>query len=169
MQKQYRTNGAAGAFMDIYENVLEELKYIISDISTDELKHIADPLTKDVNCRSIQTVLSHVVKAGHNYVIAIRNNLGEENTFHEIILLDNIPEYISAMDELIRITEKLFNDFPNIQLEVFNNDDKIVSRWGQQYDPEQLLEHAIVHVMRHQRQIERFLQGMRLHLSLIHI
>ena len=55
MQKQYRTNGAAGAFMDIYENVLEELKYIISDISTDELKHIADPLTKDVNCRSIQT------------------------------------------------------------------------------------------------------------------
>ncbi|MBP9795860.1 MAG: DinB family protein [Chitinophagales bacterium] len=165
MQKQYRTNGAAGAFMDIYENVLEELKYIISDINTDELKHIADPLTKDVNCRSIQTVLSHVVKAGHNYVIAIRNNLGEENTFHEIILLDNIPEYISAMDELIRITEKLFNDFPNIQLEVFNNDDKIVSRWGQQYDPEQLLEHAIVHVMRHQRQIERFLQGMRLHFN----
>lgn len=165
MQKQYRTNGAAGAFMDIYENVLEELKYIISDISTDELKHIADPLTKDVNCRSIQTVLSHVVKAGHNYVIAIRNNLGEENTFHEIKFLDNIPEYISAMDELIRITEKLFNDFPNIQLEVFNNDDKIVSRWGQQYDPEQLLEHAIVHVMRHQRQIERFLQGMRLHFN----
>ncbi|MBP9220547.1 MAG: hypothetical protein KBF42_04135, partial [Chitinophagales bacterium] len=80
-------------------------------------------------------------------------------------LLDNIPEYISAMDELIRITEKLFNDFPNIQLEVFNNDDKIVSRWGQQYDPEQLLEHAIVHVMRHQRQIERFLQGMRLHFN----
>lgn len=165
MQKQYRTNGAAGAFMDIYENVLEELKYIISDINTDELKHISDPLTKDVNCRSIQTVLSHVVKAGHNYVIAIRNNLGEENTFHEIILLDNIPEYISAMDELIRITENLFNDYPHLQLEVLNNDDKIVSRWGQQYDPEQLLEHAIVHVMRHQRQIERFLQGMRLHFN----
>jgi uncharacterized damage-inducible protein DinB len=165
MQKQYRTNGAAGAFMDIYENVLEELKYIISDITSDELKHIADPLTKDVNCRSIQTVLSHVVKAGHNYVIAIRNNLGEENTFHEIILLDNIPDYISALDELIGTTEKLFIDFPDLQLEVYNNDDKIVSRWGQQYDPEQLLEHAIVHVMRHQRQIERFLQGMRLHFN----
>ena len=29
--------------------------------------------------------------------------------------------------------------------------------WGVRYDLEQLLEHAIVHVLRHRRQIERFL------------
>ena len=165
MQKQFRTNGAAGALMDVYENVLRELQFVISDITNDELKHIADPLTKDVNCRSVQTVLAHVIKAGHNYVIAIRNNLGEDNKFHEIVLLDSIPKYNNGIEELIRFTEKLFNDFPGLQLEVFNNEDKIVSRWGQQYDAEQLLEHAIVHVMRHQRQIERFLQGMRLHFN----
>ena len=31
------------------------------------------------------------------------------------------------------------------------------SGWGQVYDFEQLFEHAIVHVSRHRRQIERFL------------
>jgi hypothetical protein len=34
----------------------------------------------------------------------------------------------------------------------------INSRWGVQYDMEQMLEHAIVHILRHRRQIERFLE-----------
>jgi hypothetical protein len=32
------------------------------------------------------------------------------------------------------------------------------THWGQTYDLEQLLEHAIVHILRHRRQIERFVQ-----------
>jgi hypothetical protein len=35
---------------------------------------------------------------------------------------------------------------------------RINSRWGVQYDMEQMLEHAIVHILRHRRQIERFLE-----------
>ena len=38
---------------------------------------------------------------------------------------------------------------------------KIVVKWGQTYDPEQLFEHAIVHILRHRRQIERFLLQLR--------
>jgi uncharacterized damage-inducible protein DinB len=34
----------------------------------------------------------------------------------------------------------------------------IHSLWGVKYDLEQLLEHAIVHVLRHRRQIEKLLQ-----------
>jgi hypothetical protein len=33
----------------------------------------------------------------------------------------------------------------------------INSGWGVTYDAEQLLEHAIVHVLRHRRQIEKFI------------
>ena len=29
-------------------------------------------------------------------------------------------------------------------------------RWGPIYDPEMILEHAIVHLLRHRRQIERW-------------
>jgi hypothetical protein len=35
---------------------------------------------------------------------------------------------------------------------------RIAARWGPTYDLEQLLEHAIVHVLRHRRQIERLLR-----------
>jgi len=31
--------------------------------------------------------------------------------------------------------------------------------WGENYDFEQLLEHAIVHILRHRRQIERLLKA----------
>ena len=34
---------------------------------------------------------------------------------------------------------------------------RIQSGWGTVYDLEQLLEHAVVHMLRHRRQIERFL------------
>lgn len=36
---------------------------------------------------------------------------------------------------------------------------QIRSGWGPVYDFEQLFEHAIVHVLRHRRQIERFLNN----------
>ena len=36
-------------------------------------------------------------------------------------------------------------------------DTKMQVRWGPTYDFEQLFEHAIVHVLRHRRQIDRFL------------
>jgi hypothetical protein len=41
------------------------------------------------------------------------------------------------------------------------DDDSLVAlrfqvRWGPTYDPEMLLEHAIVHLLRHRRQIERW-------------
>ena len=52
--------------------------------------------------------------------------------------------------------EKLFQDYPKIRLEEFSSEKKFKVRWGQTYDVEQLYEHAIVHILRHRRQIERF-------------
>ena len=42
---------------------------------------------------------------------------------------------------------------------------KIIVRWGPQYDLEQLLEHAIVHIIRHRRQIEKFVSKDLIKLS----
>jgi len=41
----------------------------------------------------------------------------------------------------------------------------IHSRWGVTYDAEQLLEHAIVHVLRHRRQVEKLIASANLNLS----
>jgi hypothetical protein len=34
----------------------------------------------------------------------------------------------------------------------------LLTGWGQHYDIEQMMEHAIVHVLRHRRQVEKFVE-----------
>jgi len=63
---------------------------------------------------------------------------------------------------MFQYNEDLFTDHPNIKLVEKNPDKKVLVRWGQRYDVDQLMEHAIMHILRHRRQIERFLLRMEL-------
>jgi len=154
--KKYRDNGATGALLDEYERAIEELKMVIKNISQQKLTTIVDPHTKDEDCRSIQTILSHVVGAGFNYIIYIRGWLGEEIAPKNKELLPSSEAYSVALDNMFAYNEELFQEYPDLSLEEYKEEKKIQTRWGQRYDVEQLLEHAIVHVLRHRRQIERF-------------
>jgi hypothetical protein len=53
--------------------------------------------------------------------------------------------------------ERFFLQNTNIKIEEIDNAKKITTAWGKLYDIEQLLEHAIVHVLRHRRQIKKYL------------
>ena len=155
--KQYRNNGAIGALLDEYEKSIEELKEVITNMSLEHLIKIVDTKTKDPDCKSIQTILTHVIKAGYGYIIAIRKSLGEHIDYVDRKTLNTIEQYNSALDTLFSYNEQLFEDYPNLKLEEKDPNKKIKVTWGQLYDTEQLLEHAIVHILRHRRQIERFL------------
>ena len=148
--------GAIGALLDEYEKSLHELKQVIFNVTPGELTKIVDSETKDKDCRSIQTILSHVVESGYTYVIEIRKSLGEDIGYKSKDLLGSVQQYAIALDEMFKFNEKLFLDYPAIQLEAFDPNKKFNVRWGQLYDVEQLIEHAIVHILRHRRQIERF-------------
>ena len=43
--------------------------------------------------------------------------------------------------------ERLFEDYSYMKITEQDNSKKILVRWGQSYDVEQLLEHAIVHIL----------------------
>ncbi len=155
--KKYRHNGAIGALLDEYEKSIQELKVVINGISGDDLVEIVDAKTKDEDCKSIQTILTHIVRAGYTYAIEVRKWLGEEIEYTNIALLDSIDEYNLVLDKMFAYNEKLFEDYPAIKLEENETNKKILVKWGQYYDVEQLYEHAIVHILRHRRQIERFI------------
>lgn len=159
--KKYRDNGAIGALLDEYEKAIQELKNIIQPLSQNELVTIIDHETKDKDCESVQTILSHVVQSGYTYVISIRKWLGETVDYKEKAKLSSIAEYFYALDEMFAYNAQLFEDYPNIKLEEYDVAKKIKVRWGQYYDVEQLMEHAIVHILRHRRQIERFMILMK--------
>ena len=151
-----RNNGAIEAILNEYEKSLEELKKTILTLTNKELVAIVDEETTDPDCKSIQTILTHVVKSGYCYVIEIRRFLGEQIDFVERKILESSEQYQNELDKVLRYSAKLFNDYPNLTLEEIDLHKKILVQWGQQYDVEQLFEHAIVHVLRHRRQIEKF-------------
>jgi len=142
-----RNNGAIGALLDEYEKAVKELILVIRDVTNSDLILIVDNETKDEDCKSIQTILTHTVGAGYNYVIAIRKWLGEELNYKDKELLSSVGDYSSALDDMFKFNEKLFEDHHRIQLEEYDPNKKINVKWGQKYDVEQLFEHAIVHIL----------------------
>ena len=159
--KHYRSNGAIGALLDEYERAVEELKTLIRSISPTELTDIVDYETTDEDCRSIETILIHVIRAGHNYVITIRNHQGEELESITSASFQTTTGFCAGLDKMFNAAASLFHDYPEIKLEEYSSDKKMYVSWGQHYDVEQLVEHAIVHILRHRRQIERFLFKLR--------
>lgn len=155
MIKAYR-QGAKGALLDEYERAIAELQTVIADISDEDLVTIVDNETADENCRSVQTVLSHVVSAAYSYAIYIMHYYGYQMVSPDETYHTSVREYIRDLTEAFQFTESVFRDIKDSDLEEFEHVKKIATGWGQVYDIEQIMEHAIVHILRHRRQIEKF-------------
>jgi len=154
MSKTLR-QGAVGSLLDEYERAISDLKKVIAAIPDSSLDITIDLQTTDDNCKSIQTILSHVVSSGYGYATSIHNLKGygmvrPDKTFHT-----TIKEYLEDLKNLFSFTENVFMEINDSELEQHDNSLKITTSWGQKYDIEQLMEHAIVHILRHRRQIER--------------
>ncbi|TPG41546.1 DinB family protein [Flavobacterium pectinovorum] len=147
--------GAVGALLDIYEQAILELKNVIKDISDNNLTKIIDEKTTDEDCKSIQKILSHVVSSGYSYATSIHNQKGHNSKRPEKVFHLSIEEYLNDLTNVLIFTESVFSEIKDEELEQPDNSLKIQTGWGQLYDIEQITEHAIVHILRHKRQIER--------------
>lgn len=156
-QTHFRDQGAIGAILDEYEKAILELIDVIQGIQSFRLLKIVDSKTSDPDCRSIQSILTHVVQSGYVYLVEIRKHLGENISYPNKEYHNEIADYEASLKSMFASNEKLFQDYPDIELNQDDSNKKIHVRWGQRYDVEQLFEHAIVHVLRHRRQIQRFI------------
>jgi DinB superfamily len=152
--KIYR-RGAVGAMMDEYERAVADLPPLIRGLSDEAFELVRDRETKDEDCRSIQSIMHHVVRAGYGYAVDIRNSTGTPAERPDLPLgrrLESLDQLAAMMaynvDTLEGKWELTYEEIMAV---------KIHAPWGPMYDLEQWLEHAIVHVLRHRRQIERFL------------
>lgn len=155
MSRTFRT-GAVGALLDEYERAIEELCRTISDISDVEVCAIVDARTDDEDCRSVQTILAHVVRSTSVYAVNIRRLTGGQGEFPERKFRTSIHRFQEDLREGFRYTVEAFSGIEDRQIEEHDDSRKILTTWGQRYDIEQMMEHAIVHILRHRRQIERF-------------
>ena len=150
--------GTVKALFDEYKKAIAELIVVVKPLSKDEIMLIRDDKTDDVNCRSIQTILTHVIYAGDGYITYIENHTGHKKERPPKIFFENVNSYIAELNRMLEYSESFFVSDPIIQIEETDNSKKINTSWGQQYDIEQLVEHAIVHVLKHRRQIQNFIR-----------
>ncbi len=122
---KFRNNGAIGAILDEYEKAITELDIVISDITDNMLIKIVDNETNNSDCKSIQTILTHLIRAGYIYVVEVRKLLGEEIEYTERKTFECTHDYRSELKKLFEYNEKLFTDYPNIKLEETDNEKKI--------------------------------------------
>jgi hypothetical protein len=79
MRESYR-EGAIGALMDEYERAAWELRRLVEQIDDADASRVVDPLTEDEACRSVQTIMSHVVNAGYGYADLLRKTFSIPST-----------------------------------------------------------------------------------------
>jgi uncharacterized damage-inducible protein DinB len=152
---QKRRKGAVGAMMDEYERAAAELMELIRGLSEEEFERVRDRKTQDDGCRSIQTVARHVVSAGYAYATDIRRAFGADAKRPEVPLgtrLETLDRFRAMLEHTASTLDGKWESSDQEITAV-----KMHTPWGVDYDLEQMLEHAIVHVLRHRRQIERFL------------
>jgi hypothetical protein len=155
--------GSLGAILDEYKKVSEEYIDVLQKISKVDFIKIVDHKTDDEDCRSIQTISRHVIRSGYgyaNYILTALNiptdspNVNEmkiESPNDVVIELRRMIDYnLKQLYELNResVEEKMFSV-------------KFVTRWGEEFNFEQILEHAIVHILRHRRQVEKFITSLK--------
>ncbi len=150
--------GAVNALIDIYEKCMKDLQSTLSKIPDAELSMITDAQTPDENCRSLRTILAHVVNSGYAYAIYVNNIRNEVLERPAKKLHSSIENFCNDLDGVISFTRKIFDDIADAELEEFDDSKKMKTSRGQYYDIEQIMEHAIVHVLRHDRQIKKIIE-----------
>jgi hypothetical protein len=141
--------------MDLYKRVLEEFSQVVADLTLVQYQWICIPEAEDEDTRSIQAIVQHVVRSGNGYTNLMREALGLPGL--ELQSSSWTPK--QGVLDLLRVIEATTQTFdgrwemPEVDMET----NLIQSQWGPIFNLEQLFEHAIVHVLRHQRQVQRYL------------
>jgi uncharacterized damage-inducible protein DinB len=151
--KEYR-QGGIGAMMDEYERAAHELIHILSTIEATRYEAIIDE-TASEDTRSIQAIMRHVAGSGYGYANYLRTvwNIPVASPDRTYESRDGA---IAAVRKMLAYTSETLEGRWLLSEEEADKTTFIVS-WGVLYSVEQILEHAIVHILRHRRQIEKIL------------
>ena len=143
------------ALMDEYRRAAVDYKQLLANMSQADYSVVRDTKTTDPDCRSVQTVTEHLVFSGYTYAGYINKANGQDPLIFRSDITDP-QQAIEEIDRMLDHTEAAFNGMwhqTDEQLMQYS----FATTWQVTYDLEQLMEHAIVHILRHRRQVEGFL------------
>ncbi len=146
------------AILEIYKKTIEDLKASIHQITDEQLIATVDLKTSNEDCRSVQNILTHTVSSGYSYATSIYNHKGNSLDKPSKKWNTSIDDYISDLDAMFEFNQFVFDKIYDSELVENDQQNKMKTGWQQYYDIEQLMEHAIVHILRHHRQINNIIK-----------
>lgn len=150
-------SGSLRAVLDEYARAICEYESVIMSIPAGAYSQRT--LLSDDEFAIVADIARHVVGAAHSYAFHISralDNLDGPFPKREFTVETReaaVAALWEAFDHMVEVLERIKDWSDSKQAEV-----RFVSRWKQPYDIEQMLEHAIVHILRHRRQLERWIE-----------
>jgi uncharacterized damage-inducible protein DinB len=160
--KKYFRQGAIGALVDEYEKSVDEMNLLLKNVSDEDFTAVADPDAEDPDSRSIQAVMNHVINSGYGYIKYIAEALGikDKREKSESVEIDSAVIARIELRKMLEHNIRVFYEQNPGTIEK-NWDTNFTVPWKWQYNVEQMLEHAIVHILRHRRQVEKMIEKMK--------
>jgi uncharacterized damage-inducible protein DinB len=117
---------------------------------------LALPSTADPDYASLEALVFHVLRAARGYMTWICEKLALPDPH-----IDEQPPLERVEAEAERFLSHLLErwQLPLADIEEKRFDEVHLSRWGVQMSIEAMLEHAVVHPMRHTFQLEELMEG----------
>ena len=155
--------GGLGAILDEYKKASEEFINIIQQISQKDFVKIVDHKTADEDCRSVQTICRHVIRSGYGYANYVLNALGIIVDFPKAdeMTIEKAEDAINEIREMMKYNIHNLYNMNREKVEANMHSIKFTTRWKEEHNFEQILEHAVVHVLRHRRQVEKFIAALK--------
>ena len=147
--------GPIVALMDEYERAVGVLVRVLDGLSVESYERECNPAGAGEGLGSIRAIVGHVAGAGFGYseMLRIAWDLPRIDRPRGDCPLEQAPARLRAMLDHMTLTLDGRWELTEAESDAM----QIRSRWGPVYDFEQLFEHAIVHILRHRRQIERLM------------
>ncbi|HKB85052.1 MAG TPA: hypothetical protein VKD08_02700 [Ignavibacteriaceae bacterium] len=118
------------------------------------------PVTEDEYYKSLETLLFHFLRSARNYMVWICDKLGLPDP-----QIENPPEPDSieekADEYLFYLLDKWKTPLAEIEEEKFHSP-VYTSRWGVDYCIDAMLEHAVMHPVRHEFQLKNLIQSEKM-------
>ena len=152
-------SGSLRAILDEYARALRDLDAVVRPLS--QPTFVAHSTFSDKEYPDLRAIMGHVIGAAHVYVDYMDDAIsGTDRGRRSRTYGHDTPG--QAMDSAWEAFGRMVEFLGTIK--AYGDDDlgktQFVTRWNQRYDLEQMLEHAIVHILRHRRQVERWLNAL---------
>ena len=148
--------GVFGALLDECARATIEMCELVESIS--EGAFLEDRESSDPDTVSLRSICTHCVNAAYGYSSFIRKVLEMEPGANGRLGATDLKSPMEFRGQMKRALQHTEDSIEPLLAMTDEEASKLTSpvSWGPTYDPEMILEHGIVHILRHRRQIERW-------------